>query len=1234
MNNYKQSNQDRLIICSALLVCLSPTNSIANGNLVDYMATPPLISSTGATDKPNVLVVLDNSNSMDEAANGSAVGSANSGSKSEIARNAVKDLITAFDGKIRMGLMAYQQSGVSLRHLHNAPYDCSYDISNYNPSSTDARDSLTKKYQTPNPTNPGSFIYYNIALPFYSNNNEGNAFCYSPTADFDNGSETAAGPFDDYRCFNTFTGITDPLPVPENPLPGGGITGNETAAGYASYSFNSTFFPTDSDFAQNIFDFGTFLSWTHVSETWFSNNSPGKGFLHIAIDDIDSSIGTSTQIADLNATLATSQFATSTDIPLRNAGLTPLQGTLQSAKDYFDGALTDVSEGGSSPAPTIPVNICGNNDFVVLLTDGLPSTDASGSATSDVPTAISDTADAAAALLTSGVNTYVVGFALPEGVDPTLLDSIASAGGTSTAFSADDPATLASALNGIFLDILNRTSSATGAAVVSNNSSGVGAVYQALYNPRLEDLSNNVVTWAGSLFSLFIDDYGLLREDGNQNAQLDDYSVDKVINIFFDSTTSTTRLRRLNSASSAEPISLTAEPSVELKQLKPIWSAKDQLSVVSDYTTQRNYTASADSGRHILTWLDNQTVNNTVDTGEVIDFTAANFGPLTFNYLDIPSAEAADLVNYIRGEEIAGHRPRLIDYDGNGSTEKWLLGDIIHSTPAIVGEPADQYDTFLDDTSYKTFAEQYKNRRQMIYVGANDGMIHAFNGGFWNNDQKKFSTELGALETPAIVSGLTTHPLGSELWSYVPMNLLPHLKWLKDSNYPHVYYVDGEPKVFDANIFTADSDHPGGWGTVLVIGMRLGGGEFTVGAISKTMRSAYIVLDITNPEVAPKLIAEITAPDLGYTTSIPSIIKFRTPGAGNNWANPAQNEWYLAFGSGPDTLSSATSTKTAKLYMYDLQSKSFVANFAPYDLTTETTSFVGDLSHTPLNITFNDSERYFGTVGGTPTSPTGTLKRLNLNSSDISSSTISDVFSSSVGQPFISSPLALYDNEGKPWIYAGTGRLYVEADNISTSQQTFYGIREPLSSVDPTDILDVTDIEVFSNGLITPLTLEIPSGTPIPTYDRLKKAIAMNKQGWKIQLDANGTNPSTRNLNTSNIFGPILLFTSYTPSSNLCEPEGESHLFAVDYQTGTAFPHAAIGLDGSTTLTSDGIDYDLSLREISLGQGFSSSPVVHTSKKGGSKVFTQQSTGALTDTDLSLPAQPGSRLSWKEIPLQ
>ena len=66
--------------------------------------------------------------------------------------------------------------------------------------------------------------------------------------------------------------------------------------------------------------------------------------------------------------------------------------------------------------------------------------------------------------------------------------------------------------------------------------------------------------------------------------------------------------------------------------------------------------------------------------------------------------------------------------------------------------------------------------------------------------------------------------MGDELFGFIPQELLPHLKWLTDPNYSHVYYVDLTPKITDARIFDpSDPDHPNGWGTILMGGFRMGG---------------------------------------------------------------------------------------------------------------------------------------------------------------------------------------------------------------------------------------------------------------------------------------------------------------------------------------------------------------------------------------------------------------------------
>ena len=179
----------------------------------------------------------------------------------------------------------------------------------------------------------------------------------------------------------------------------------------------------------------------------------------------------------------------------------------------------------------------------------------------------------------------------------------------------------------------------------------------------------------------------------------------------------------------------------------------------------------------------------------------------------------------------------------------------------------------------------------------------------------------------------TAYDLGAELWAYVPYNLLPHLYWLTETGYAHAYYVDLKPRVFDAKIFTPDADHPHGWGTVLVGGMRFGGGKIDVDmdrtdglpqSNDRSMSSAFFVLDITNPENPPVVLAEITFPGLGYTTCYPTVVAMKEK------YNNAPNDWYLVFGSGPAeadgspgtnsgvALPEASSNQKAKLYVVDL----------------------------------------------------------------------------------------------------------------------------------------------------------------------------------------------------------------------------------------------------------------------------------------------------------------------------
>ena len=381
-------------------------------------------------------------------------------------------------------------------------------------------------------------------------------------------------------------------------------------------------------------------------------------------------------------------------------------------------------------------------------------------------------------------------------------------------FFAYNPALLEAQLGQVLQDVASRVSSATNTALLSNSHTGTGVLYQALFQPSLK-FNGKSITWGGILHALFVDSKGLLREDSNGNDQLDDYNTDSIVELTFDHNANQTMLQRYSTNDEGE--TLTATGSLRpLSALNTIWDARDQLSSLTNVTSQRNYESPASTGRYIFTWLDADN-DGLVSADENQPFMPGSFVGGNEGYLNVPSSNVTTVVNYVRGQEIAGTRSRTIDYDGDGDDDIWRLGDIVHSTPQLVAAPGTRYDARYQDSSYQAFREHYANRRHVLFAGANDGMIHAFNSGFWNEANYAYDLTGNNNET--------SHPLGSELWAYAPMNLLPHLQWLTELDYPHVYYVDGEPLTFDANIFDPqDSDYPGGWGTVLVVGMRLGEG--------------------------------------------------------------------------------------------------------------------------------------------------------------------------------------------------------------------------------------------------------------------------------------------------------------------------------------------------------------------------------------------------------------------------
>jgi hypothetical protein len=226
------------------------------------------------------------------------------------------------------------------------------------------------------------------------------------------------------------------------------------------------------------------------------------------------------------------------------------------------------------------------------------------------------------------------------------------------------------------------------------------------------------------------------------------------------------------------------------------------------------------------------------------DFTAANADLLT-PFLQDPNNDNDGLINFIRGEG-----------------REWKLGDINHSTPVVVGPP-NQVASVMG-SGYSDFMRAHENRTKVLYVGANDGMLHCFN--------------------------VNT---GAELWGFIPYNLLPKLQkqWAVDNvngtrYYAHDVFVDGSPTI-------ADVEYGGVWRTVLVCGQGPGKGSTMAGG-----HNYYYALDVTDPD-DPRPLWEIThlnasgQETTGETWSVPAVAKINDAGT---------PRWVAFMGSGYDNI--------------------------------------------------------------------------------------------------------------------------------------------------------------------------------------------------------------------------------------------------------------------------------------------------------------------------------------------
>ncbi|MDH3237355.1 MAG: PilC/PilY family type IV pilus protein [Deltaproteobacteria bacterium] len=538
--------------------------------------------------------------------------------------------------------------------------------------------------------------------------------------------------------------------------------------------------------------------------------------------------------------------------------------------------------------------------------------------------------------------------------------------------------------------------------------------------------------------------------------------------------------------------------------------------------------------------------------------------------LDVPDTATRDaVVNYIRG---ASH-------DNN-----MKLGDIFHSKPVLVGGPS----AFHVDEGYSSampsggisFLEKKKYRRHMIYAGANDGMLHAFQAGDYNPTTGLF----------------TLNDTGEEVFGYIPNSLLTALSIAVPSDATsHCYHVDSAPRVADV---WWDKDSRDGvkqsveWHTVLVAGLRRGG-------------EAYFALDVTDPGSGvttgyPAVLWEYNdASVLGETWSEPYIGKVKI----QETSTSAVIDRYVAIAGGGK---SDSGTIGNSLLVFDIENGTVLKRFS--GISAEIVASPSAVLDSMGYIRFIYVPDINGNLWKFDFRTTGT----NYGGTPLSEWTEHKIFQPIAGgqQAFNRVEAADVSSSGNTrYLYFGTGDRENPISNGSSGK--FYCIKDTDSF---TGLIDES-----VSGHLADLTGSITSagGGTMGTY------------GWKVVLGniASTTNDSSTHVGEKVLSDPLVFynrvyFTTYTPNSvDPCSGGGIARVYGLNYLTAGAGmePIAALGETGTNVPT-----------HVYTDKGMPSSPALSINPGGQSSVFIGFSDGSYQEIAIESPPKSKFIRSWQE----
>ncbi|MFM9901513.1 MAG: pilus assembly protein [Polaromonas sp.] len=570
-------------------------------------------------------------------------------------------------------------------------------------------------------------------------------------------------------------------------------------------------------------------------------------------------------------------------------------------------------------------------------------------------------------------------------------------------------------------------------------------------------------------------------------------------------------------------------------------------------------------------------------------------------------------LNYLRGDR---------SQEGTFRVRSSILGDIVNSGVVYLGAPVAPSGATAGFAAFRT---ANASRTPAVFVGANDGMMHAFNAN-----------------------------TGDELFAFIPSAMGNKLSLLTNTTYNnnHQSFVDASPVVAEAKVGSGDT--AADWKSVLVSGM--GGGAPGVFALDVTSSTAFsasnAMWEFTRTDDA----------DMGLVVGRPRIIKLRTSQPG---ASPATFRYFAAVASGVnnyvsfDGLFSTTGSPALFLLALDKAAgtgwtlgTNYYKVLLPTDTLLKASNPTGLINFRPaVNSTNGETQQiYMGDLHGklwkldfTSPSLTGpsdwNINKLSFYNKGTSALPVPyPLFTAQTSagglQTITMAPLLaagpVINGLSTTIVGFGTGKYLETTDKTSTNQNTFYAIYD--NGTTTADNSPASNSVITGRGRLQPgvvdttaLTVTVPSfrfGRPTTNTSTATPPV---KAGYYFDLPFSGE----RLINDGVINGNFFLVSSLIPASSgaagSCSAAGGGgNAYSINIDTGTAgYQRSAVGLLGDS---------------ISIVVSVTSTPTTSTGK-GETTVVTKTLTtgssgsGSSTGVDLSeiQPPYPSKRMSWRQI---